>query len=156
MQHCLKCLPKYIWKEFWERWLQNPQVEKLYSQALTTKPAVQILISEQHKSSVIPMVLVELLQFYTTVTGNWTWNLAFNFVQKCESRKKFALDTESHRNSEGHHIESFSQLLPMSSHKKKCNSQNPQSFVSSARKGKIKHRLPDIHTQRLNIGVKYL
>lgn len=61
------------------------------------------------------MVLVELLQFYTAVTGSWTWIFAFNFVQKWESRKKNAFNTESHRNSEGHHIESFSQLLPMTS-----------------------------------------
>lgn len=156
MQHCLKCLLKFIWKEFCERWLQNPQVEKFYSQALTTKPAVQTLISEQYKSSVLLMVLVELLQFYTAVTGNWTWNFAINSVQKCESRKKYAFNIESHRNSEGHHIESFSQSLPMASHKRKNATHKTLAVLSAQLERKKKYGLPDIHVQRLNIGVKHL
>lgn len=156
MQHCLKCLLKFIWKEFWETWLQNPQFEKLYSQTLTTKPAVQILISEQHKSSVIPMVLVELLQFYTAVTGNWTWNFAFNFVQKWESRKKvcFRHGVPQEFRGSSHWI-----IFPITPHafpQKKCDSKNPQCFVSSARKRKIKHGLPGIHIQRLNLCVRHL
>lgn len=46
IQCCLKCFPKFIWKECWDRELQNPQTENLCCQALTTKPAVQILTSE--------------------------------------------------------------------------------------------------------------
>lgn len=49
------------------------------------------------------MVLVELLQFYTSVTGNQTWNFAFNCVQKCESRKNYPFIIEFHQNLEDHH-----------------------------------------------------